>query len=110
MVAGAGILATADNRENAEKFLEFMLSRVGQQYFVGDIFEYPLVDGVTTSRVLVPLAEINQPTITLKDLTDLEGTVRLLRDSWVLPSEYQRGDLRQGGASGGYQAKGSRHW
>ena len=42
MVAGAGILNSSDNRGAAEKFLEFMLSRVGQQYFAGQTFEYPL--------------------------------------------------------------------
>ena len=33
MVAGAGILETAEKRENAERFLRFMLSKVAQQYF-----------------------------------------------------------------------------
>ena len=54
MVSGAGILDTSDNREAAEKFLEFMLSRVGQQYFAGQTFEYPLVEGVNVPHVLVP--------------------------------------------------------
>ena len=85
MVAGAGILNSSDNRPAAERFLEFMLSRVGQQYFVGQTFEYPLVEGVNVPHVLVPLGEINHPSIPLKDLADLEGTQRLLRDSGVLP-------------------------
>ncbi len=85
MVAGAGILASSDNRDAAERFLEFMLSRVGQQYFAGQTFEYPLVDGVKVSRVLVPLDEINHPSISPKDLADLEGTQRLLRETGVLP-------------------------
>ena len=85
MVAGAGILSTSDNRVAAEKFLEFMLSRVGQQYFAGQTFEYPLVEGVTVPHVLVPLEEINHPSIPLRDLSDLEGTQRLLRDTGVLP-------------------------
>ncbi len=85
MVAGAGILETSDNREAAEKFLEFMLSRVGQQYFAGQTFEYPLVEGVNVPHVLVPLEEINHPSIPLKDLSDLEGTHRLLREAEVLP-------------------------
>ena len=85
MVAGAGILAASENRENAEKFLNFMLSQVGQQYFAGQTFEYPLVDGVKTERELVPLSEINQPRILLKDLADLKGTQDLLRSTGVLP-------------------------
>jgi len=85
MVAGAGILSTSENRENAEKFLEFMLSQVAQQYFTGQTFEYPLVDGVNINRLLVPFSDINQPNVDLKDLTDLEGTVTLLQETGVLP-------------------------
>ena len=85
MVAGAGILDSSDNRDAAERFLEFMLSRVGQQYFAGQTFEYPLVEGIVTPHVLVPLDEINHPSIPLKDLADLEGTQRLLGETGVLP-------------------------
>ena len=85
MVAGAGILSTADNKENAEKFLEFMLSLVGQQYFASQTFEYPLVEGVNTQFGLVPLADINNPGIGPKDLADLEGTQTLLREVGIIP-------------------------
>lgn len=85
MVAGAGILETAANRENAEKFMDFMLSQVAQQYFAGQTFEYPLVEGVKTSRLLVPLDEITRPDVLPKDMTDLEGTVKLLQETGVLP-------------------------
>ena len=85
MVAGAGIISSGENRENAERFLEFMLSQVAQQYFAGQTFEYPLVEGVKTDRLLVPFEEINQPSVPLKDLADLEGTVKLLQETGVLP-------------------------
>jgi len=85
MVAGAGILDSSDNRDAAEKFLEFMLSRVGQQYFAGQTFAYPLVEGVKVPHVLVPLDEINHPSIPLQDLKDREGTQKLLRETGVLP-------------------------
>ena len=62
-----------------------MLSRVGQQYFAGQTFEYPLVQGVNVPHVLVPLDDISHPSIPLKDLADLEGTQRLLRETGVLP-------------------------
>ena len=85
MVAGAGILDTSENRATAKKFLEFMLSTVGQQYFAGQTFEYPLVEGIKTPHVLTPLADINHPNIALKDLADLAATQDLLRDTGVLP-------------------------
>ncbi len=85
MVAGAGILSSAKNVENAERFLKFMLSPVAQQYFAGQTFEYPLVEGVKIQRVLVPLADIVKPDLTAGDLVDLKGTQALLQDAGVLP-------------------------
>ena len=84
MVAGAGILKTSQNHDNAEKFLKFMLSTVGQQYFAGQTYEYPLVEGVKTNRLLTPIEEINKPDVDMADLADLEGTQRLLRELGIL--------------------------
>ncbi len=85
MVAGAGILATSESRANAERFLEFLLSSVAQQYFASQTFEYPLVEGVDVHHLLTPLEKINQPSIALAEVTDLAGTQRLLRETGVLP-------------------------
>ena len=85
MVAGAGVLAASENKEVAQRFLEFMLSKVGQQYFAGQTFEYPLVDGVTTPKVLIPLSGFTHPDIPIKDLGDLKGTQDLLRRAGVTP-------------------------
>ena len=84
LVAGAGILETADNRDGAERFLRFLLSQVAQQYFASQTFEYPLVDGVTTHRFLTPLDEVNNPTVDMVDLADLEGTQDLLWELGIL--------------------------
>lgn len=85
MVAGAGILEVSDSKDPARRFLEFMLSTVGQQYFSGQTFEYPLVDGVNTPHVLVPLSEINRPSITPQDLSGLRATQDLLRKAGAIP-------------------------
>ena len=85
MVSGAGILSTAENRENAELFVEFLLGTVAQQFFAGQTFEYPLVEGVNINRLLTPLDEIARPDIALADLSDLEGTTAILRDLGALP-------------------------
>ena len=85
MVSGAGILSTAENRENAERFVEFLLGTVAQQFFAGQTFEYPLVEGVNVNRLLTPLDEIARPDIALADLADLDGTTAILRDLGALP-------------------------
>ena len=85
MVAGAGVLSASKNAENARRFLEFLLSPLAQQYFAGQTFEYPLVEGVKAERGLTPLSEIKQPSIPVRDLADLDGTQRLLREAGVIP-------------------------
>ena len=85
MVAGAGILETGSNRDNAEAFMRFMLSKVAQQYFAGQTFEYPLVEGVKTHRLLPPIDSLNGPDIDLSILSDLQGTDALLRETGVIP-------------------------
>ena len=85
MVAGAGILETGENRDNAEAFMRFMLSKVAQQYFAGQTFEYPLVEGVKTHRLLPPIDTLNGPDIDLSSLSDLQGTDALLRETGVIP-------------------------
>ena len=61
MAAGAGVLETAANPENAEKFVRFLLSTVAQQYVAASTFEYPLVEGVKTHHLLPPLEELASP-------------------------------------------------
>ncbi|MBM3942615.1 MAG: iron ABC transporter substrate-binding protein [SAR202 cluster bacterium] len=85
MVAGAGVLQTSKNQANAEKFLEFMLSPVAQQFFAAQTYEYPLVDGVKVHPDLTPLKDIKSPAIGLAQLADLKGTEALLRRANVIP-------------------------
>ena len=84
LVAGGGILKSSANKENAEQFFSFMLSDVAQQYFAGQTYEYPLIDGIETSHLLTPLDEINNPNIDMASLDDLAGTQTMLRDLEIL--------------------------
>jgi iron(III) transport system substrate-binding protein len=84
-VAGVAILDTVDSREDAQRFIDYLLSPEAQQYFAIETFEYPLIEGAKTHPDLVPLSELEPPSIDLSDLSDLEGTLDLLRDTGVLP-------------------------
>ncbi|MBI4320549.1 MAG: iron ABC transporter substrate-binding protein [Chloroflexi bacterium] len=83
-VAGAGILTTAKNPKAAETFVEYLLSKEAQQYFADETFEYPLVEGIKTHPVLVPLSQIKTPKLDLGSLADLDKTLKLLRDTGAL--------------------------
>jgi iron(III) transport system substrate-binding protein len=85
-IAGIGLLKSTEDKEIALKFVEFLLSAKAQQYFTSDVFEYPVIEGVTQNPNLVPLSELIQvaPTFNLNDMDDLEGTVKLLQEAEVL--------------------------
>lgn len=85
MPAGVGILSTTDNESEALQFVEFLLSRSAQQYFVTETFEYPLIEGIAPDPSLPPLATLSQPDIDLSELaaaldraTDLVAEAGLL--------------------------------
>ena len=84
MVSGIGVLEQSEQKETALKLVEFLLSEVGQQYFASQTFEYPVIEGVRTPRVLTPISEIEAPNVELQDLSDLDGTLRLLQEAGVL--------------------------
>ena len=84
LVAGAGVLEQSDNKDNAEKFLKFLLSPVGQQFFASQTYEYPLNDGAKPNRMLTPLSDIKKFDIDIAELKDIEGTVALLTEVGAL--------------------------
>ena len=84
-VAGAGVLKTSEATGAARRFLEFMLSEDAQRYYAETNAEYPLVAGVEGAPGLRSIADLQPPAIDLSDLADLEGTLRLLRETGVLP-------------------------
>jgi iron(III) transport system substrate-binding protein len=79
-VAGAGILDTAENSEEARQFVEFLLSTPTQEYFATETFEIPLIEGVESDAALPPLESLQQPDINLNELADLEGTLELMTE------------------------------
>ena len=86
-VAGAGVLASTDQRDDAEEFVEFLLSDDAQQFYVDEAeeAEYPLVEGVEPSPGLTPLDEIEGPDVELTSFgSELEATVEMLRETgWL---------------------------
>lgn len=86
-VAGAGVLESTDQRDDAEAFVEFLLSDDAQRFYVDEAeeAEYPLVEGVEPSPGLVPLDEIQGPDVQLASFgPELEATVEMLRETgWL---------------------------
>ncbi len=77
MPAGVGVLETSDQRDDAEDFVEFLLSASSQKYFADETFEYPLAAGVAASPGLPALDSLSTPRV---DLSSLAAVLDLATD------------------------------
>jgi len=82
--AGIAVLASTGHKQEALGFVRQMLSGQTQRYFADSSKEYPLVAGVQAPKELTPLADIPAPNIDLAKLGDLQGTLRLMRETGAL--------------------------
>ncbi len=85
-VAGAGIVAASDNQENARKFIDYLLSGTAQQYIAVQGNEYPVIPGVIGAPTLESFDTVLEisPAIDIDQISDLEGTLALLREVGLL--------------------------
>lgn len=79
--ASAAVVAGTERREEAFRFIRFLLERSSQEYFAENTFEYPLVEGVDASQELPPLGSLDVPEVNVRDLGDLQETVELIESS-----------------------------
>jgi iron(III) transport system substrate-binding protein len=83
-VSGAAILRSSERSADAVRFIEYLLSRTGQEYFAQVTKEYPLAAGVEADPALEPFDRIRSPRIDLSDLSGLQETVKLLQETGAL--------------------------
>lgn len=82
-VAGVGVLASSEDAEATERFVEFLLSDEGQRFYAerAEESEYPLVEGIPPREGLPPLESLQGPDISLGGLgSELEATLELLNE------------------------------
>ena len=79
-VSGAGILASSDQKTEAEQFLDFLIQETGQQALADSYaLEYPLNPAVELAPPVKPLSELEPPTVNVSDL-DAEQVVSLMTE------------------------------
>jgi iron(III) transport system substrate-binding protein len=82
-VAGAAVIQRSGAREEAERFVEFLLSDDAQRFYVDEAeeAEYPVVPGIEPKEGLPPLDSLRGPDVRLAQFgTELEKTLELLND------------------------------
>ncbi len=66
MTSGVAVLDTADDRETAERFVEYLLSTASQEYLSTTTFELPLAGGVAPAADLPTVDELGGATADLE--------------------------------------------
>ncbi|MGB6228763.1 MAG: Fe(3+) ABC transporter substrate-binding protein [Litorimonas sp.] len=64
-ISGAGVVATAPNRDNAVRFLEYLTSPAAQAYFADGNNEYPVIDDADASAALDVLGAFEEDQISV---------------------------------------------
>jgi len=67
-VSGAGVAKYAPNKENAIKFIEFLASPDAQKLFAEGNFEYPVLKGVESSKIVKSWGNFKDDTISINTL------------------------------------------
>ncbi|MEN0020332.1 MAG: Fe(3+) ABC transporter substrate-binding protein [Planctomycetota bacterium] len=67
-ICGGGVLKHAPNRDNAIRFLEFLVSDEAQANFAADNYEYPVVEGVELHPILAGFGEFKADELNVADL------------------------------------------
>ncbi|MFD0044969.1 iron ABC transporter substrate-binding protein [Pseudarthrobacter scleromae] len=63
-VSGGGVLKTSKNQEAAQEFLKYVTGKEGQEILKdGTSFEYAIASDVPANEKLVPIAELQAPTV-----------------------------------------------
>ena len=79
-ISGAGVVATAPNKANAIKFLEYLASDEAQQYFSAGNDEYPAVMGVGLSESVAKLGIFRSDTLNLSALGENQPAAQRIYD------------------------------
>jgi iron(III) transport system substrate-binding protein len=80
--SSVSVLASSSHKEDAERFVAFLLTEESQRYFAEETFEYPLVAGVEPADGVPPLSSLSPPAGERADeLGDIERTGRLIAES-----------------------------
>ncbi len=77
--SSVSVLASSEHQEDAQAFVDFLLTPEAQAYFAEETFEYPLVEGVPTAAGVPPFASLRPPEGERADeLGGIEETGRMI--------------------------------
>lgn len=86
LVAGMGVLNSSTHQDEAQAFIEFLLSPTAQQYFTGEVAEFPIIPGTIVTRRDINIDDVTRvaPEVDLNTIGDLEGTLEMIREAGLI--------------------------
>lgn len=79
-VSGAGVARHAPNKENAIKFIEFLISKKAQEVFANSNYEYPVNPSVEPAAILQQWGDFKADSLTLSKLGEFNKKAVLTFD------------------------------
>ena len=79
-VSGAGVAKGAPNRENAVKFIEFLVSEEAQKEFAAANYEYPVREGVEFADLIQSWGSFKRDSINLSQLGSFNNKAVIIMD------------------------------
>jgi iron(III) transport system substrate-binding protein len=84
-VSGAGVLRSSKHQGEAQKLLAFLVSKSGEAVLAkGVSYEYPLGSHAAASPELRPFVQLQPDPLSISDLGDGSGAVKLLQEAQLL--------------------------
>ena len=83
-VSGAGVAKYAPNKENAVKFIEFLVSEEAQKIFAHSNYEYPVISSIDPAGLLMEWGDFKEDSLLLSKLGENNKKAVLIFDeaSW----------------------------
>jgi iron(III) transport system substrate-binding protein len=79
-VSGAGVARYAPNRDNAIKFIEFLVSKEAQEVFANSNYEYPVNEEVQPAKLLQSWGDFKEDGLNLSKLGEFNKKAVLIFD------------------------------
>lgn len=79
-VSGAGVARYAPNRDNAVRFIEFLVSKEAQEVFANSNYEYPVNEEVQPARLLQSWGDFKEDSLNLSKLGEFNKKAVLIFD------------------------------
>ncbi len=85
-VSGAGVLESSRHKQEAQRFLAFLVSRQAQEMLAKSSvdYEYPLRPGVAPNQLLAPMDSLHPPAIAPAQIGDDRAAARLLQQAGLI--------------------------